>query len=292
VLLCLPACTLLTSLDGLSGGKVTELVDGSPVEGATDDAADAQVPPVDADALADADGGTDRSAAYRAAIMADMPLAYWRFEETNGNVATDETGQHDGTYVLGPTLAVDGIIPGTRAMALPTGKNAHVEVPGSVFRFAGNAAFTIELWALPKVFRDYQWIGGTENPLLPRSGWSVVVESAGVVSQEVWVPPPDAASSSSARFTSLGGMPLALGRFQHIVFTFDGSTTSGYIDGSLVLTKATPKAAPDTGALLWGCRLNDNALDHCLDGWVLDEIAVYEHALDAARVKAHFDLGK
>jgi hypothetical protein len=51
---------------------VIELVDGSAVEGA----ADARVPPIDADVLADADGGIDRSAAYRAATMADMPLAY------------------------------------------------------------------------------------------------------------------------------------------------------------------------------------------------------------------------
>jgi hypothetical protein len=194
--------------------------------------------------------------------------------------------------VLGPTLAVDGIIPGTRAMALPTGKNAHVEVPGSVFRFADNAAFTIELWALPKVFRDYQWIGGTENPQLPRSGWTIVVAAAGIVNQEIWSPPPDAASSNLIRTTSLAGMPLVLGRFQHIAFTFDGSTTSGDIDGSLVLAKVTPKAAPNTGALLWGCRFNDNALDNCLDGWVLDEIAIYDHVLSAARVKAHHDVGK
>jgi hypothetical protein len=290
VLLCLPACTLLTPVDGLSGGDMTALVDGSAVEGAVD----ARVAPIDADVLADADadadGSVDRSAAYRAAVTADMPLAYWRFEETSGIVAKDETGQHDGTYVLGPTLAVDGIIPGTRAMALPTGKNAHVVVPGSVFRFADNAAFTIELWALPKVFSDYQWLGGTENPRLPRSGWSVVVESAGIVSQEVWSAPADAASSTAVRFTPLAGMPLVLGRFQHVVFTFDGSTTSGYIDGSLVQAKSTPQGAPNTGALLWGCRLNDNVLDNCLDGWVLDEIAIYEHVLPAARVKAHHDL--
>jgi hypothetical protein len=42
---------------------------------------------------------------------------------------------------------------------------------------------------------------------------------------------------------------------------------------------------------LWGCRLDNNVPAECLDGWLLDEIAVYDHVLTANRVKVHHDLG-
>ena len=70
--------------------------------------------PGDAPADASADSPADApSSVYRAAVLADSPLAYWRLGETSGTVAHDETGNgHDGTYVGGVTLGQPGALTG------------------------------------------------------------------------------------------------------------------------------------------------------------------------------------
>lgn len=73
---------------------------------------------------------------------------------------------------------------------------------------------------------------------------------------------------------------LPQNRFSHVVVTFDGALPRLYVDG--VLKKVGTKSADlatSSAIFRWG------------DGWIgaLDELAIYDKALDAARVKAHFD---
>lgn len=281
----LAACSLLTSLDGLSDG------DAGGADAATIDA------PADATTIADStvieagEAGPVPGAAYRAAVVADSPISYWRFEETSGTVAKDEMGAHDGTYVDGPTLGAAGIAPGTRAITISATAKSHVFVGSSAFRFPGDASFTIELWAKGRVFTDYQWIGGTEIPDSPRAGWSLLGHSDRTVAYEAWAPPTVDGGINYARSVRTNAKPLEVDRFQHVVFTYDGATLLSYVDGDLANTGVASRSTPDVGELRWGCRSLAAGLA-CLDGWSLDEIAVYGKALTAARIKAHFDASK
>ena len=59
---------------------------------------------------------------YAAAVMADSPYAYWRFNETSGTVAADSSGNGiAGTYVTPPPWVRPARwpIPATRRCASP-----------------------------------------------------------------------------------------------------------------------------------------------------------------------------
>ena len=56
-------------------------------------------------------------------------VAYWRLGESSGNVAVDETGNYNGTYVGTPTLGVDGLLVGDADTAVTfDGVNDYVEM--------------------------------------------------------------------------------------------------------------------------------------------------------------------
>src|SRR5680860_225659 len=47
--------------------------------------------------------------AYRDIVLADSPVAYWKFDETSGTNANDEVSTNDGTLVGSVTPGVAGI---------------------------------------------------------------------------------------------------------------------------------------------------------------------------------------
>ena len=280
----LSACSLLNSLDGFTGGAAP---DGGPVVG--NDGATEAAPIVDASDAADVTA-TDRSQLYALAVLADKPRGYWRLEETSGVAAKDETGNYGGTYLAGPMLGKPGVV-GSRAVKLRKNTNARLRIDTADFRFSGNKPFTVELWAKVGVLEDYQWLGGTELVGSGvRTGWSFFVKGDGNVRYEVWRTD-DGGPPIQPRGLTLTTTPLALGgAFRHIVLAYTGSALIGYIDGVDKIVNS-PSAAPDvdTGVFVWGCR---GDLANCLDDWTIDELAIYDFELSAARVTAHYDLGK
>jgi hypothetical protein len=281
----LGACAVLVPLDGLTGGETVDT--GSDVgvaqSGRVPDAADVRLP----DAATDGDGASP-GADYRAAVLADRPIGYWRFEELSGRVAKDELGLHDGTYLDEPTLGASGVIPETRAVEFPSGGIARVDIPGDVFRFAGGAPFTIEVWAKPRVFKNYQWLGGTDAVVGgARSGWALTVNDAGLARYESFVPP-----ATLIRGLVQDTQPLTIGVFQHLVWTFDGTVGRVYVNAAFRGEETWTSSATNSGNLVMGCLRQDGTFAHCLDGWTLDELAIYDVQLTRARLQVHVDLGK
>jgi hypothetical protein len=278
----LGACSLLTSVSGLSGGPDPDPVDSG-------DAASVEAAPSDALLAqeADVDAGPSRSDSYALAVLADQPLGYWRLDESAGPTAKDETGRHDGVYVSAPSLGVPGVA-GSRAMKLARDTGAHIEVASSDFHFATNAPYSVELWASAGDQKKYQWLGGTEHRVdNARSGWSVFAQDQGLLRYEVWAS--DGDGGSDQRRGVLITESTTVGAFHHIVVAYTGSAVIGYVDGLQTASLASTAAAPDNGDLVWGCR---GDLSACLDDWVIDELAIYDFVLTGGRVKAHYDLGK
>ncbi len=282
------ACSLLTSLGDLSAGD-------PPATTATDAAsaaADAESGTSPADASPGDAAPSPRLAAYRDAVLADGPHVYLRLEETTGRVAADETGAHPGEYVGDPQQGVPGIL-GGKALGIRDGIAAFVKVPSSEFRYAGRAPFTVELWVRPTLFRDFLWIIGTEDWYAPRQGWSLLTFSEELLLYEVWAGAQDG-GWTLVRAPPTSARKLVAGAWQHVVVTYDGSTVRSYQDGTLSATRLAPTDAPATGdALNIGCRVwRDGTSSGCFDGGEIDEVALYDKALPAAAVAAHWDLGK
>jgi hypothetical protein len=77
------------------------------------------------------------------------------------------------------------------------------------------------------------------------------------------------------------------GRFAHLVMAYDGALMRLYVDGVLRDTANGLLDVPNSpdARLVFGDRVQGTF--YKLHG-VLDEIAIYDHALSPARVAAHF----
>lgn len=278
------ACSLI-SLDGFTGGA------GPADSGATDVLVSGDAVGTDGDAPTDGeagDAGPSRSQTYALAVLADKPRGYWRLEESAGTTAKGENGKYDGLYVESPALGEPGVA-GSRAIKLRSNTMARMLVNSRDFRFPGKAAYSVELWAKAGVIKNYQWLGGTERGNNGRTGWSLLVDVNGRILYEVWKPDADGGNQQE-RGLGLTTVKVLPGAFHHVVMAYTGTTVFGYMDGAKTTTFLSGGIAPDdTGTLLWGCRAD---LSHCLDDWTIDELAVYDFAIDELRVKAHYDLGK
>jgi len=85
--------------------------------------------------------------AYVSSILGDVPMAYYRLGETNGTVARDYAGGHDGTY-----HSVDLGEPGYTAIDPDTSINARGtlnsyvgQISGTDINFQGHTNFTLEV---------------------------------------------------------------------------------------------------------------------------------------------------
>jgi hypothetical protein len=235
--------------------------------------------------VADAGGATltDGSlVTYRAAVVADHPLAYWRLDDA-GTTASDVMGTYPGTY--SGTCMHD--VPGAIADDPDTATNFEhscIMSANSAPSFAGIAAFTIELWFRPDVLPQGSYLvmkeTRTANAIAPIDGYAVVNATSGAYIERC--------IAQTCFQTS--PMPLPSQAFHYLVATYDGANLAFYLDGSLSSTSPA-----DSGAL------NATAAPLLVSGFTpppgaqaqgsLDEVAVYGSALAANRIALHYDLG-
>jgi hypothetical protein len=243
---------------------------------ASDAGADVTKPDAPADAPTDAPPDAP-SSVYRAAVLADAPLAYWRLGEKSGTVAHDETGHgYDGTYTGTYTLGAAGALAGDPDTAVTLdGVTGQVDV-GDNFDFAGQVPFSFEAWVKPAVIDSvYRHVvtkmafNGFGNPQV---GTYVILQQGNtILGFERWQ---DAATELTVETSSYP----AAGSWAHVVATYNGSVGELYVNGVAVQASAGVGGVTASGVhMLWG---------NVLQG-VIDEIAVYDHVLSAARVAAH-----
>lgn len=266
------ACSLVIDASGLSDGVVT--VDRS-------DATSGDALP--ADALAPSDASTS---AYENAVLADLPLAYYRFADTT--VARDSSGNaHDGVYVGGVDLGVSGALASeatSRAIHL-NGKSAWVNV-GDLFHFAARTPMTIEAWVKPDALTTYHGIVTNESAD-GRGGYRMLMSPAdGFAMERIFVLPDARATSSDTSLLP----PVALARWSHLVATYDGSEQALFVNGQEVKrrTETTDLSAAPGALFAIGARASGTAPSF---KGSLAEVAVYDHPLPAARIAIHRALG-
>lgn len=216
---------------------------------------------------------------YADVVLADSPVAYYRFEETSGTVAADSSGNGNaGKYQNAPTLAQTGAPRLGRAVRFD-GLDDYVETARTV---AGN--FSLELW----VNTTANSLGGTQafegNGLV----WSDVGGGAndftvGAVNNRLTFFTGDNEANISSTST------LNDGQWKHLVVTRGlGGQIRVYVNGQQQASAAAGSGLLNANPSI---AIGGNVLDNRYFNGLIDEVAYYATELSPARIQAHYLAG-
>jgi len=196
-------------------------------------------------------------------------LAYWRLGEENGEVAFDETSQELGYYTGAHQVGSRGAIAGDADTAVAfDGVNGTLRATGpSVGRTA-----TIEGW--------FRWRDGE---VLMRDdsatgGWILARDADGRLGYRV-------AGKSYATSRSIGS--VRDNAWHHIAMTKTAGLSQLFVDGRRVHVGFDAGDAPAT--MPWYVMRNGPFDGHAAGR--ADDLAIYERALPAAEIAAHYRAG-
>ena len=217
-------------------------------------------------------------AAYQDEVLADNPVAYYRFEETSGTTAFDTANSNDGSYVNGVLLNQPGA-PALGKAASFDGIDDYVSTPRTV-----STDFTLEAWVkttAPSLTGSQSYEG---NGLL----WSDVGGAANDFAMAMlnnglsfFTGNPDVTVTSAAAIND--------GAWHHLVATrTQGGSVEIFIDGVSQGT-ATTNNNPLNGNP--SIMIGGNVLDGRYFAGLIDEVAYYPAVLSTARIRAHFRAG-
>jgi hypothetical protein len=237
---------------------------------------------------------------YAANISFDGPLGYYRFEETSGSVATNSgTTGGDAAYYVGDEAAPgEGGSPGT-----PKGD------PGP--RPPEFAGFTAENRAATFTGADGQEWVDTRNKFLSNKSafsleyWVLTTDRAnqgnriGIVGQNDTVEYAYINPNTIEMWTAGGGLVQSAVTFpdnewHHIATIADGSTIKNYYDGVLVATGGTATSNYGPNAI-YNTKIGGGGINDATGGFFngrIDEVAIFDKAIPAERVLAHYRAGK
>jgi hypothetical protein len=242
-----------------------------------------------------------QTARYPAAVLADIPFAYYRFAEAGvATVADPFTARNLGTLGAagngaavttnyGFSTSILGAQPGALAVATNTafgfpgsGDTNRIIVPYKP-EWNVSGPFTIELWLK----------GGTgfscpaASAEFDTRGWLVYQGDSGQTSGNGWYF--RVYKSGSVRVTAQVNMTVSANAWYHIVGVYDGTNALLYTNGALAATTALNGTyAPNINTaypLTFGARPNAGAYSY---GGFMDEPAFYTNALSASQIAAHY----
>lgn len=245
------------------------------------------------------DGGTPSGdGPYRRAVMADLPVAYWRLGDAAGAAARDEIGNaHPGTFYGNVEHAVAGITAEDGAARFD-GTTGCIGV-GEYFRFPGRVAFSVEGWVnLSEYGAEGTRMVSTEGfPTGIRSGWNLSASYG-----DTGYPYFDAWSSEGTdnqwvmgayASTSPDEGKLPLGEWSYVVGTFDDEAEEIWVNGVLRnRVRQTTLGRANAGTLTIGCAGSGSGPIYLGAKGALDEIAIYDKVLAPERIAAHYAAGR
>lgn len=203
-------------------------------------------------------------------------VALWLFDEGNGDVAKDSSGNgHDGNLTNGPKW-----VEGKFGKALEfDGVDDYVD-PG-VFPITYNNAFTAMIWVYPTQLRFEQTIGRGQSWDDQDGDIQLRIEDAqGHVKPHLW-------AGSWVVFQSAGAVKA--NEWSHLAMTFDGEKLLLYINGELDAMSATAGApgedkGNDNPAFI-GCYLDQDGVatgSHYVG--IMDDICYMDEALEQEKI--------
>ncbi|MFK5584983.1 LamG domain-containing protein, partial [Serinicoccus sp. LYQ131] len=219
-------------------------------------------------------------AGYGELVGGGEPLGFWRLDENAGTVAVDETGTFAGQYRGTPAYAQTGAtatLPPepevTVGQSVGFSGDDDVVVPGVTSELAGDSSW--EVWVKPEDFDQRRVLLGKAY-----AGEGVLTLE---LSGKVYFYQGSAGGQGDPYQALVAATPLTVGEWNHVVVTREGSTVSLFLDGELDrrMTMAVQPSASTLPLRIGGGYLPSLVGD-------VDEVAVYDRALSADEVSAHF----
>jgi hypothetical protein len=222
---------------------------------------------------------------YAAQVMADRPVSYWRLGETGGGAAADSAGSNAGSIQGGVTLGLPGALTGDGNTAMGfDGSSGYVGVPDNAsLDIPGD--LSVEAWARPAA------LNGTTGTVLHK-GLSDAQDTTwqyrlSLTSGNRWKAAVFSGPTSySVTASNLVPSPT---RWDHLLLVHSGTSLIFYVNGAAVGSVAA-NAALNTGAGLLALGRTGASAQFYFNG-AIDEVAVYNTALSAARAAAHYSAG-
>jgi hypothetical protein len=219
--------------------------------------------------------------AYRDVILADNPVAYYRLGEASGTTAADERAFQAGTYVNAPILAQPGALAGDANTAVAfDGTTQRVDVGD--LKISAQTDATVELWFKATDGGTNRWMFSESSTLTDTPLFGVILEAGKV--RVLW--------RNDANGVVNLYSPAATyndAQWHHVVATKVGTALRLYVDGGEVVTGTTPG-----GAISLNTSTIAAVRRAAVSLWyagTLDEVAVYNYALTAAKVAEHYQAG-
>jgi N-acetylneuraminic acid mutarotase len=216
----------------------------------------------------------------------DGLVGWWKFDETNGTIAYDSSGNgNDGNLTNGPTW-VSGKIGGALSF---DGIDEYVDL-GSSAILNPSEAIAITCWFLPNEISDYaygipivtRYIAGTD---FSRKSYFLKYSSLGKPEYYLYN------GSSKVAFMS-SSLVLTKNQFYFIAVTYSNTGGDMYINDAKV-------AELELGDLT---SVMQSSVSTRIGGWghndwpefngLIDDVRIYDRALSAAEVQALYNLGQ
>ena len=220
----------------------------------------------------DGSGNTATSSPVTVTVAAPAagngPVAAYSFDDGAGTIAGDATGNgHPGTVVgatwaagkFGSALNFDGV--SSRVDLAPLGK---------LYKLG----FTLEAWVKKSGLKKDVTVlgswnsGGSGGPMI----WSDWVSGRYFLTM----------NAGSANYLDSGQQP-AVGDWQHLAATYDGSTARFFVNGTLVASRPFTGNVGDTD--IWRVGAYDANPFGFFDG-LIDEVRIYDRALTASQIQS------
>lgn len=228
---------------------------------------------------------------YPATILADNPIAFYRFNEAPGSTTaadSSSTGQYPGTYYyssdeLFPELAQPGI--DTNSILLSSSDPSFV-YSGYYPEFNEQGPFSFEIWASPTSIDPVNY----RCPIGNFSGWGAAEISGWYVYQTPGTPCTFAFITASGVWITYSG--VTPGNWYLLDGTYDGTNCNFYVNGNLVGSEnAAGYLANSTAGNYNALGLGERGDDSQFFGGYLDDFAYYTNALTAAQILNHYMVG-
>lgn len=220
------------------------------------------------------------TATYGDTVLADTPLAYWRFQNTSGTTVADASGNNRPLTLSSTTgIGAPGLSTDLNDLSwnAPGTAGAYGSVANAAWQHA--ASFTAEAIIQPDVVSSYRGIL-THDGQSTRS-WNFYLTDGKLLVYDY------SAVAGGSVLTST--VTLAANQRYHVVMTYENGTVKLYVNGaesgsrSNVALRTTTSGMP----LIVGASYAGTSPPTFLFDGRIDEVAFYASALPAQRVAAH-----
>jgi len=203
-------------------------------------------------------------------------VGYWKLDEGSGTTAGDSSGNGNNGQLVGNPAWTTGVFGGALHFA---GSPDKVDVPHNLL-LNPEEAFTACVWANADPTGSGHRSPITSRDDYPQRGYIIYVEPGNT--WQFWI------GTGAGGWNATNGPAVALGEWTHAAAVYDHGQKRFYINGELVGETAAAISPNTAQVLRIGAGATEGTGNYFFVGSV-DEVAVFDHALSQAEVRAAMD---